>query len=145
MKETNSGRKQYKTEHHLRCMMKSLMVVSGWILCAAAFVAGGLTVLGISGKYNLKQQTMSYAASAGMPVEAQTARAFNKAFSTEVSPVSSTSPKNPASLADMTFHSHRIARISVSLCALPVAATTVFSIQFTSKGTISNRFTSTSP
>ncbi len=68
MKETNSGRKQYKTEHHSRGMMKSLMVVSGWILCAAAFVAGGLTVLGISGKYNLKQQTMSYAASAGMPV-----------------------------------------------------------------------------
>lgn len=68
MKETNSGRRQYKTEHHSRGMMKSLMVVSGWILCVAAFVAGGLTVLGISGKYNLKQQTMSYAASAGEPV-----------------------------------------------------------------------------
>ena len=75
MKETNSGRKQYKTEHHSRGMMKSLMVVSGWILCAAAFVAGGLTVLGISGKYNLKQQTMSYAASAGMPVRTITVTA----------------------------------------------------------------------
>ncbi len=75
MKETNSGRRQYKTEHHSRGMMKSLMVVSGWILCAAAFVAGGLTVLGISGKYNLKQQTMSYAASAGMPVRTITVTA----------------------------------------------------------------------
>ena len=75
MRETNSGRRQYKTEHHSCGMMKSLMVVSGWILCAAAFVAGGLTVLGISGKYNLKQQTMSYAASAGMPVRTITVTA----------------------------------------------------------------------
>lgn len=75
MKETNSGRRQYKTEHHSRGMMKSLMVVSGWILCVAAFVAGGLTVLGISGKYNLKQQTMSYAASAGEPVRTITVMA----------------------------------------------------------------------
>lgn len=75
MKETNSGKRQYKTEHHSRGMMKSLMVVSGWILCVAAFVAGGLTVLGISGKYNLKQQTMSYAASAGEPVRTITVMA----------------------------------------------------------------------
>ena len=32
-------------------------------------------MLGISGKYNLKQQTMSYAASAGMPVRTITVTA----------------------------------------------------------------------
>lgn len=40
--------------------MRKLMILSGWFLCAAAFLAGGLGVLGVSGKYNLQRQTISY-------------------------------------------------------------------------------------
>lgn len=73
MKQNNGDRNQYRAEHHSRGMMRQLTVAAGWLLCAAAFVAGGLTVLGISGKYNLKQQTMSYAAGTGKPVRTITA------------------------------------------------------------------------
>ncbi len=46
------------------------MIVSGWILCVAAFAAGGLIVLGVSGKYNLRKQTISYAAGTGRSMPA---------------------------------------------------------------------------
>lgn len=36
------------------------MIFAGWILCAAGFLAGGIVVFGISGKYNLKTQAVSY-------------------------------------------------------------------------------------
>lgn len=75
MKRRNddNSRNRYKVGHHSRSMMRRLMIMSGWILCVAAFVAGGLVVLGISGKYNLKKQAISYAAGAGSPVQEVTA------------------------------------------------------------------------
>jgi len=45
--------------------MRKLIILSGWLLCITGFLAGGLTVLGISGKYNLKRQAVSYAAQTG--------------------------------------------------------------------------------
>lgn len=75
MKENNSNRNQHKAEYNSRGMMRRLTVASGWVLCVVAFLAGGLAVLGVSGKYNLKQQTMSYAAGAGKSVQAVTATA----------------------------------------------------------------------
>lgn len=41
--------------------MRKLMVLSGYFLCAAIFLTGGFLVLRISGKYNLRKQTVSYA------------------------------------------------------------------------------------
>lgn len=42
--------------------MRRLAAVSGGILSVAAFAIGGLIVLGICGKYNLRKQNVSYAA-----------------------------------------------------------------------------------
>lgn len=50
--------------------MRKLIILSGWFLCVVAFVTGGFTVLSISGKYNLKKQTVSYAASKKKAIEA---------------------------------------------------------------------------
>lgn len=75
MKENNSNRNRHKAEYNSRGMMRRLTVASGFALCVVAFLAGGLAVLGVSGKYNLKQQTMSYAADAGKSVQAVTATA----------------------------------------------------------------------
>lgn len=38
------------------------MILSGWILCIAGFLAGGLIIMGISGKYNLRGHAVSCAA-----------------------------------------------------------------------------------
>ncbi|MCM1121707.1 MAG: LCP family protein [Eubacterium sp.] len=41
---------------------QKMMAAFGWLLSVAAFVAGGLVVLGVSGRYNLQRQAVSYAA-----------------------------------------------------------------------------------
>lgn len=50
-----------KNQHGKGQGIRRLMILSGYFLCAALFVAGGFIVLRISGKYNLKKQTVSYA------------------------------------------------------------------------------------
>ncbi|MCM1173553.1 MAG: LCP family protein [Blautia sp.] len=52
---------------------KRWMVFTGWLLCAAGFLAGGIVIFGISGKYNLKTQAMSYAAGMENAAQADTA------------------------------------------------------------------------
>lgn len=42
--------------------VRKLMILSGWLLCVAAFFAGAFIILRISGKYNLQRQAVSYAA-----------------------------------------------------------------------------------
>lgn len=53
--------------------MRRLMILSGYFLCAIIFVTGGFIVFSISGKYNLKKQTVSYAAGSGKAVQAVSA------------------------------------------------------------------------
>lgn len=72
-RKNNNNRNQYKERQRPRGIMRRLMIAAGWILCVAAFVAGGLIVLGISGKYNLRKQTISYAAGTGRSVQAAAA------------------------------------------------------------------------
>ncbi len=70
MKRRKDNENQHIVEKKSNSRMRRLMVVSGCILSVAAFAAGGLTVLGISGKYNLKGQTLSYAADIREPAQA---------------------------------------------------------------------------
>ncbi len=51
-----------KSEYRKSRKMRGLMVAAGWLLSAAAFVAGGLIVVGVSGRYNLQRRAVSYAA-----------------------------------------------------------------------------------
>lgn len=62
--------KEYKEEKRSRRKMRRLAAVSGTILSVAAFAAGGLIVLGICGKYNLRRQNVSYAAGPRQSVQA---------------------------------------------------------------------------
>ena len=49
---------------------KRLIVLTGWLLCAVGFFAGGIAIFGISGKYNLRTQAVSYAAGMENAVQA---------------------------------------------------------------------------
>lgn len=49
---------------------RRLTVLTGWLLCAAGFLIGGTIIFGISGKYNLRIQAMSYAAGMEKAVQA---------------------------------------------------------------------------
>lgn len=51
-----------RNHYKKRQRMQILNVVSGWLLSVALFAAGGFIVLGVSGKYNLEKQAVSYAA-----------------------------------------------------------------------------------
>lgn len=57
-RKKNDSRNQHKKDQKVR----KLMIISGWLLCAAAFLTGAFIVLRISGKYNLQRQAVSYAA-----------------------------------------------------------------------------------
>ncbi|HBA69954.1 MAG TPA: hypothetical protein DCZ40_11450 [Lachnospiraceae bacterium] len=57
-REKGNGNKQQKAKQR----EQRLMAIGGGLLCAAAFGIGSLTVLGVSGKYNLERHTENYAA-----------------------------------------------------------------------------------
>ncbi len=78
-REKEGNRKQHKKVQRMR----KLMVISGWLLCVAAFVAGGFGVLGISGKYNLKEQTASYMVERENAVQAVSAMSGERVFQQE--------------------------------------------------------------
>lgn len=64
-KESSHYGKKYDGRHR-----KRLTVLAGWLLCAAGFLAGGAVIFGISGKYNLRTQAVSYAAGMEEAVQA---------------------------------------------------------------------------
>lgn len=47
-----------------------MTILAGWLLCAAGFFAGSIVIFGISGKYNLRTQAVSYAAGMEKAVQA---------------------------------------------------------------------------
>lgn len=49
---------------------RRLTILTGWLLCAVGFFTGGMVILGISGKYNLRTQAVSYAAGMEKAVQA---------------------------------------------------------------------------
>lgn len=51
-----------------------MMIVCGWFMCVTVFILGGITVLGVSGKYNLERQAVSYAAGVRGGVQAVSAQ-----------------------------------------------------------------------
>lgn len=49
---------------------RRLTVLTGWLLCAVGFLVGGIIIFGVSGKYNLRMQAVSYAAGMEKAVQA---------------------------------------------------------------------------
>lgn len=59
VRQKGNNKNQYGKGQRIR----KLMILSGYFLCMFFFVTGGFLVFRISGKYNLKKQTISYAMS----------------------------------------------------------------------------------
>lgn len=50
---------------------RRLTILCGWLLCVAGFLAGAFMIFGVSGRYNLRKEAVSYAAGMRKATQAQ--------------------------------------------------------------------------